>query len=67
MENSFIKANKHRHYFERMRSIANNLLNNFPFCLIKLYDPYNYHAEHSENDLYFDYNINTTLTSQIDV
>lgn len=51
MENSIIKANKHRHYFERMRSIANNLLNNFPFCLIKLYDPYNYHAEHSENDL----------------
>lgn len=31
MENAFIQAKEHRHYFERMRSIANNLLNDFPF------------------------------------
>lgn len=34
MENAFIQAKEHRHYFERMRSIANNLLNDFPFFFL---------------------------------
>lgn len=34
MENAFIQTKEHRHYFERMRSIANNLLNDFPFFFL---------------------------------